>query len=98
MFSEEGHESDAAFEQVRSARRDALVAFLHSIRRSEKTLDEINDNTDLVEAGMADSLSVIQTILYLEKTYDVDLSEHGVDPAALGTIGGILELIDRKSR
>lgn len=87
-------EPGAVIKHVRSEGRDALIAFLNSIQRSDKVFEDVDDNTDLVKLGMADSLSVIQIILYLEKTYDVDLSDRGVDPAALSTIEGILELID----
>ena len=47
MCREEGQSPDepgAASEQVRSERRNALVAFLRSIRRSEKSLGEIDDD------------------------------------------------------
>ena len=101
MLPEKGKlpdEPDAVLEQKRSERRDALIGFLRSIQRSQKTRGEIDDDTDLVESGLADSLSVIQIILYLEKTYDLDLSDLSVDPTMFGTIGGILGLIDRKSR
>lgn len=80
--------------KVRSEGRAALVSFLNSIRRNDKKIDQIDDETDLVKSGMADSLSVVRIILFLEQKYDVDLSESGVDPAALSTIGGILELIE----
>ena len=101
MIRQEGlspDEPDSLSKQIRSDRRDALIAFLCSIQRSKKSLDGIDDDTNLVESGLADSLSVIQIILYLEKTYDVDLSYCGVDPTVLGTIGGILDLIDREAR
>ena len=101
MFHKKGQspdEPDAVSKETRSERRDALIGFLRSIQRSDADFGQIDDNTDLVQSGLADSLAVIQIIMHLEKTYDVDLSDCGVDPAALGTIGGILDLIDREAR
>jgi len=97
MFGKESHKPDGSgpiIKKVRSEGRAALVSFLKSIRRNDKIIDQIDDDTDLVRSGLADSLSVVRIILFLEQKYDVDLSESGVDPAALSTIGGILELID----
>jgi len=97
MFGKDSHKPDGSgpiIKKVRSEGKADLISLLNSIRRNDKVIDHIDDETDLVKSGLADSLSVVRIILFLEQKYDVDLSESGVDPAALRTVGGILELID----
>lgn len=78
----------------RQQRKDDLIRFLRSIHRADWPDGAIEDDTDLIGSGLADSLSMIQVILYLEKTYGIDLSDRGVDPAAFGSVADILRLVE----
>jgi acyl carrier protein len=73
--------------------REALVRFLDTIARSGRTLDGVGDEENLIDAGVLDSLAMVQIILHLEKDHGVDLLKSGIDPAALASVAGILEVI-----
>jgi acyl carrier protein len=75
--------------------RRALVGFLNSVARPGSFVDGVDDDTNLIRAGIVDSFALIQVIFYLEQNYDLNLQALGLDPADLGTIGGILAAIAR---
>ena len=82
---------------TREANRAKLIAFLETIRRPERPLDDVGDSTDLAESGLVDSLSLIEIVGFLEATFGVDFSDRGLEPGQLRTIGSILDLIERRS-
>ena len=51
------------------------------------------DDQNLIDAGVIDSLAMVQIILHLEKDHGVDLLKSGFDPAELASVGGILRAI-----
>ena len=71
--------------------------FLRTIQRPGQPLDGVDERTSLVEAGLIDSLAVLEIVSYLEKNYRIDFAETGVDPEQLTSTGGILDLIERFS-
>jgi acyl carrier protein len=73
--------------------RRALVEFLNSVAKPGSRVDDVDDDTNLIRAGIVDSFALIQIIFYLEQNYDLDLPALGIDPADLGTIGGMLAAI-----
>lgn len=78
-----------------SAEREELVAFLGTICRPGQQIDGGDDDVNLFDAGLLDSLAVIQIILYLEQHHGINLIAAGIDPSGLGTIAGMLEAIER---
>ena len=81
----------------RAQAREELVAFLDTIRRPHTPMNAIEDGDSLVESGLIDSLAVLQILLYLETSYGIDFAASGFDPAALGSISEILDLIEHRS-
>ena len=75
-----------------------LLAFLRTIQRTGVAVESLGDNEPLVTSGLIDSLAVLQIINYLENTYGIDFSIEGVDPEQLGTVGNILDLIEKKRK
>jgi len=74
--------------------RATLVRFLGTIVRSGQTLDGVDDDQNLIDAGVIDSLAMVQIIVHLEKDHGVDLRMGNIDPAALASVAGILRVID----
>ena len=81
--------------ETRAQRAHALFDFLRTIQRPDQPLDATDERTSLVEAGLIDSLAVLEIVAYLEESYGMDFGETGVDPEELTSIGGILDLIER---
>ena len=78
--------------------REELIAFLDTIRRPQYAMSEIGDSDSLVQSGLIDSLSVLEIMLYLEKSYGISFADGGFDPAQLSSISEILSLIERRSK
>jgi acyl carrier protein len=81
----------------RAQLREELVGFLDTIARPGPSIDAVDDDTNLFDSGLLDSLAVIQIILHLEQQHGVDMAAHGIDPNDLGSITGILNAIQRAS-
>jgi len=82
---------------TRVRNREKLVAFLKSIQRPDYPQETIEDKAGLVSSGLVDSLAILQIITYLEKEYNIDFVEKGIDPGSLSSISNILDLIDRET-
>lgn len=78
----------------RNGRRAELHAFLRTIQRAGRPAETLGDADPLVPSGLIDSLAVLQIVTWLETTHGVDFSARGIDPEQLGTIGGILDVIE----
>lgn len=72
--------------------RDQLVEFIRTIARPDSDLEAIGDEENLVEAGVVDSLAVVQMIVYLETEHRLNIA--ALDPAELVSIQGILSVIE----
>ena len=81
----------------RMQQRDDLIRFVRTIQKPNVSVDNLGDHEGLSAVGLIDSLAILQIVLYLETTYGIDFSAMGVDPEQLGTIGGILDLIEREA-
>lgn len=73
-----------------AVRRDQIIGFLGSVIRPGQSLADVGDDENLVQAGLMDSLAVIQIILFLEQEFGLDLQAAGIDPLDLVTIDGLL--------
>lgn len=82
----------------REARRQALLTFLRTIQKAGKPVESLSDTDRLVASGLIDSLAILQIVTYLEATYGIDFSLRGVSPEELGSIGGILDLIEQEKK
>lgn len=71
-----------------------LIQFLRTIQKPDKQVDNIGHNDGLVSSGLIDSLAIVQVVLYLESTYEIDFAASGFDPERLATISSILDLIE----
>jgi acyl carrier protein len=82
----------------RAGRRDRLLAFLETIRRPGVPLSAIGESANLVQAGLVDSLAILQIIEFLESEFGIDFRTTAVDPTQLTTIPSILDLIEAHGR
>lgn len=75
-----------------------LLRFLRTIQRAGLPVESIDEQARLVASGLIDSLAILQIISYLESTYGINFSTRGVDPEQLGSISGILDLIEEDKK
>lgn len=83
---------------ARSQRRQELLAFLRSIQKAGRPVDSLGDDDRLVGSGLIDSLAILQIVMWLESAHGLDFSTRGVSPEELGSIGGILAVIEQETR
>ena len=76
--------------------RIEVLQFLGTIARPGQRISDLNDNENLIEAGIIDSLSLVHIILYLESQHGVDLQLSGIDPTEIGSVAGMLAVIERQ--
>ena len=74
-----------------------MLQFLSTIARPGRQVESIDDNANLIEAGIIDSLSLVHIILFLETHHRVDFRVSGVDPNDIGSVAGILAAIERQN-
>jgi acyl carrier protein len=77
--------------------REEVVGFLNTVARPGCRVDQMDDDANLIDAGVIDSLAVVQIIAYLEQNHDLHLQQSGIDPADLATVKGILAAISRSN-
>jgi D-alanine--poly(phosphoribitol) ligase subunit 2 len=77
--------------------REQWIEFLSTIALPGQQVETVDDDVNLFDTGVLDSLAVIQIIMRLEENHGVDLLSQGVDPSELATIGGILDTIEKIS-
>lgn len=73
--------------------RAEVIRFLGTIARSGQSLDGLADDQNLIDAGVIDSLAMVQIIVHLETEHGVDLLKSGIDPTGLASVAGILQVI-----
>lgn len=81
---------------AREERRENLLSFLRTIQKAGLPIESLGERERLVASGLIDSLAILQIVTYLESTYEIDFALRGIDPEQLGSIGGILDLIERE--
>jgi acyl carrier protein len=81
---------------LRQNRRAGLINFLRGIQKAGMPIENLGDSDRLVASGLIDSLAILQIVMYLEQTYGINFSANGFDPEQLGSIGNILDLIERE--
>jgi len=80
---------------AREEQKGKLLSFLRAIQKAGFPIEGLEEADPLVASGLIDSLAILQIVTYLETTYEIDFSLRGVDPEQLGSIGGILDLIEQ---
>ena len=74
-----------------------LMQFLRSIQKPGKSLNDIQHTDSLVAAGLIDSLAIVQIVMHLEQTHGLDFGSIGFDAERLGSISGIIQLIEENT-
>lgn len=81
---------------AREERKGELLTFLRTIQKAGRSIEGLGEGDRLVASGLIDSLAILQIVTYLESTHEIDFSIRGVDPEQLGSIGGILDVIEQE--
>ena len=83
---------------MRQRHREQLLAFLRTIQKPDRPLDDVAETDSLVESGLIDSLALLEIVAFLEEQYRIDFAAIGLEPEQLTSVSGILDLIEREAR
>ena len=81
----------------RESHRQKLTGFLQTICRPGVQFNASDENAGLIAAGLIDSLAMLEIIGFLEREYGIGFQDPDVDPNDVGSVGSILDLIERKA-
>ena len=90
-------ENKAEIENIsRKEITERIVNILEPWVSDIETLEQLNDQTDLIaELGM-DSVGILELILQIEKVFGISISNDELDSRLFGRIGNLIEMIDSK--
>lgn len=60
--------------------------------------DELNESTPLITGGILDSISTVQLVAFLEKTFGVEFQAHEINADYLDSLARIAETVQKKQR
>jgi acyl carrier protein len=73
-------------------KRERVRAFLNS-QRPPSDVKEIKDSDPLFSTGRMDSLTAVNFIIFLEKTFDLDTGNPDFDPSLLDSVDQAMSMI-----
>lgn len=73
-----------------------IKAKIKDYLRSAFRLDLQNDDADIFESGLVNSLFFIQLLVFIEKTFDLQLEEGDFDIRSLTSVNAISDLLLNK--
>lgn len=82
---------------MRQQHRARLLDFLQTIRKPDRPLNGVAETDSLVEAGLIDSLALLEIVTFLEDAYGINFAATGLEPEQLTSLSGILDLIEREA-
>ena len=59
------------------------------------SVDELDDDFDLLTGGVVDSLGLLQVVAWLETEFDVTVDESQLGPESFRTVAAIKEYVDQ---
>ncbi len=83
---------------TRDEQKTELLAFLRTIQKAGHPIERLREDESIIASGLIDSLAILQIVSYLEERYGIDFSTLGVDAEQLGSIAGILAVVEQANR
>ena len=74
--------------------RDAVVAYVRDQFRIDEA--ELGWDAPLVRTGLLDSVSLVQLVDHLERTFGIEIPDQHVVAAHLDSIGMIVEYVEQR--
>ena len=73
--------------------KDIIIKLIREI----KPYEEIDENTELIESGILDSLAIIGLITELEDTFEIEIPDDAVTKVNFTTIQTIIKLVEESN-
>jgi acyl carrier protein len=78
--------------------RSAIRAFVVDRLAPATGRTHVEDDEDLIETGVIDSLGIFQLVAYLEERFGVAIGDEEITPDNFGTVAAIERLVAARSR
>lgn len=59
-------------------------------------IESLSESDSLLEAGLIDSMGVLELVTFLESTFSIQVADEEVVPENIDTIGGVVAYVRRK--
>lgn len=76
--------------------RDELRNHIRSVYVPDAGLDEITDDLDVLDTGVIDSLGVLRLMAWLDRHFDIALSDADISLDDFRSISSIAALVERE--
>lgn len=73
-----------------------ILSFFASRSTSPVSLDDDSMDVNLFDSGVVDSVGILELVLFLEERFDVRFGPEDLESGAFQTLGGILDLVERR--
>jgi len=80
--------------------KDAILDYVRNEYLDEDDEDdiELDENTPLISSGIVDSFSMVSLKTFLEKKFDIRLSDEEATPEAFDSVSRIVKLVEKHVR
>jgi len=77
--------------------KDAILEYVRNEYLDEDDEDdiELDENTPLISSGIVDSFSMVSLKTFLEKKFEIKLSDEEATPEAFDSVARIMELVNK---
>jgi acyl carrier protein len=75
--------------------KDVVLEYIVDEYVDEDDDVEVDFDTALISSGIVDSFSMVSLKVFLEKKYDITLSDSEATPEAFDTVTSIVELVNK---
>jgi len=80
------------------ANKQIVKNFIQSELVKDKARSSLQDNDNLIEAGVIDSLGIMKLVTYLEETFSISISDDELIPDNFETIDAISAFLVSKQQ
>ena len=77
--------------------KDSILEYVKNEYLDEDDEDdvELDENTPLITSGIVDSFSMVSLKTFLEKKFEISLSDEDATPEAFDTVQNIVRLVEK---
>ena len=75
--------------------REAVLEYVIDEYIDEDDDVEVDADTALISSGIVDSFSMVSLKAFLEKKYDIKISDEDATPVAFDTVNSIVQIVEK---
>jgi acyl carrier protein len=76
--------------------KTVVLNFIEENFQYRARIESLSESQSLLEAGLTDSVGVLELVMFLESTFSIEVEDEEVLPENLDSIGAIVAFVRRK--